>query len=177
MLFDLTLAAFLMLTVFLSALMFFSRRGLSGLGIVLLLPLLLVLCFAVFGGLVPSLGVSTLGAVLSQQVLGINSTLQLSFLFSATLTAVAYLVLTLTRPRQTTTPVLLSLSVVIVASVCLLCTQHFLVIFLSFELLLLSSLLLLRLTSKSERVLEAVMEMFLWTLVGSLGLFFAFTSL
>jgi len=41
------------------------------------------------------------------------------------------------------------------------------IIFISFELLLLVSLNLLKLTSKSERILEAVGEMFLWTLFGS----------
>lgn len=42
--------------------------------------------------------------------------------------------------------------------------------FVSFEFLLLSALYMLLLTSKSERVRDAALEMFLWTLVGSAGL-------
>lgn len=46
---------------------------------------------------------------------------------------------------------------------------------LSFELLLLVSLYLLRLTSKSERIGEAVAEMFFWTLCGSICLLLGFS--
>lgn len=42
--------------------------------------------------------------------------------------------------------------------------------FFSFEFLLLSALYMLLLTSKSERVRDAALEMFIWTLVGSAGL-------
>lgn len=42
--------------------------------------------------------------------------------------------------------------------------------FVSFEFLLLSALYMLLLTSKSERVRDAALEMFIWTLVGSAGL-------
>jgi formate hydrogenlyase subunit 3/multisubunit Na+/H+ antiporter MnhD subunit len=44
----------------------------------------------------------------------------------------------------------------------------------AFELLLLVSLYLLRLTAKSDRVLLAAVEMFFWTLVGSLALLLSF---
>jgi NADH-quinone oxidoreductase subunit M len=47
----------------------------------------------------------------------------------------------------------------------------------TFELLLLASLYLLRLTSKSERINEAVTEMFLWTVLGSACLLLAFCLL
>lgn len=51
------------------------------------------------------------------------------------------------------------------------------VLFICFELLLLLSLYLLRLTSKSERVVEASVEMFFWTLFGSAALLLLFAWL
>lgn len=56
-------------------------------------------------------------------------------------------------------------------------TESLAVMFVCFELLLLLSLYLLRLTSKSERVLEASTEMFFWTLFGSLALLALFAWL
>ena len=52
--------------------------------------------------------------------------------------------------------------------------KSYFVMFLLFEVLLLLSLGLLRLTSKSERVGEAISEMFLWTLFGSFFLLLGF---
>jgi NADH-quinone oxidoreductase subunit M len=59
----------------------------------------------------------------------------------------------------------------------LLFTQQLVVFFVSFELLLLGALFLLKFTSKSERVDEAVAEMAFWTLLGSLGLLAGFLPL
>jgi formate hydrogenlyase subunit 3/multisubunit Na+/H+ antiporter MnhD subunit len=49
--------------------------------------------------------------------------------------------------------------------------------FVSFECLLLVSIGLLKLTSKSERIGEAISEMFMWTLFGSFFLLLGFFSL
>jgi formate hydrogenlyase subunit 3/multisubunit Na+/H+ antiporter MnhD subunit len=67
-----------------------------------------------------------------------------------------------------------ALGIVILAGVVLLSTSSLFSLLISFETLLLTSLFLLRLTSKSERVLEAVLEMLLWTLVGSVCLLLSF---
>lgn len=56
-------------------------------------------------------------------------------------------------------------------------TDSLIVFLISFELLLVVALYLLRLTSKSERVDEAVVEMTFWTLLGSLCLFAGFLPL
>lgn len=56
------------------------------------------------------------------------------------------------------------------AGLAFLSTNSLWLMFISFEFLLLSALYMLLLTSKSERVRDAALEMFMWTLVGSAGL-------
>lgn len=80
----------------------------------------------------------------------------------------------LTKPSAVKFSALNSLGLILVSGFIFTFTEHLLFIFLSFELLLLSSLFLLRLTAKSERIGEAVTEMFFWTLAGSLFLFLGF---
>jgi len=70
-----------------------------------------------------------------------------------------------------------ALTLLLGAGVLFLYTTSNFLIFVTFECLLLISLYLLRLTSKSERILEATLEMFAWTLAGSFCLFFAFVGL
>ena len=67
------------------------------------------------------------------------------------------------------------------SSICLLIAGYFLcttnsliVLIIAFEAILLVALLLLQATSKSERILEATLEFFMWALVGSLFLLCAF---
>ena len=82
--------------------------------------------------------------------------------------------LTLTRPHLQTARVLGCLvGLVGIAGAFIVATQLFWWLLL-FELLLLLSLYLLRLTSKSERINEAVAEMFFWTVFGSACLLLAF---
>jgi NADH:ubiquinone oxidoreductase subunit 2 (subunit N) len=80
----------------------------------------------------------------------------------------------LTKPSMVRFSALNALSLILISGFIFTFTEHLLFIFLSFELLLLSSLYLLRLTAKSERIGEAVTEMFFWTLAGSLFLFLGF---
>lgn len=56
------------------------------------------------------------------------------------------------------------------AGLIFLATDSLWLMFVAFEFLLLSALYMLLLTSKSERVRDAALEMFIWTLVGSAGL-------
>lgn len=81
--------------------------------------------------------------------------------------------LTLTRPSsQNAQAILCALLLLVIGGGFVYATQLFWWL-LMFELLLLTSLYLLRLTSKSDRVGEAVAEMFFWTLAGSVCLLLA----
>lgn len=105
------------------------------------------------------------------------TTLQVSFFLAAAITSLIYLALILTRAHRLQSVALFYFIFVVSAATLMLVTSAVLFIFLCFELLLLASLGLLKLTSKSERVLEAMEEMFLWTLVGSVCLFVGFMFL
>lgn len=65
----------------------------------------------------------------------------------------------------------------LITGIAFLTTDNLFIFFISFELILLVSLFLLRLTSKTERIFEAVTEMATWTLFGSLFLLAGFSSL
>lgn len=71
-----------------------------------------------------------------------------------------FFVYLLTKPELIKFSALNALGFILVAGFIFTFTDHLLFIFVSFELLLLSSLYLLRLTAKSERIGEAVTEMF-----------------
>jgi formate hydrogenlyase subunit 3/multisubunit Na+/H+ antiporter MnhD subunit len=72
---------------------------------------------------------------------------------------VLFLFLLTGKARNVVAPTLLALAVILAAGVSFTLTCSLFVFFVSFELLLLAALFLLRLTSKSERVDEAVAEM------------------
>jgi hypothetical protein len=74
--------------------------------------------------------------------------------------ACSFSALTLTRPAGTAAGAVVGLGVLLGVGVLFATTASLLVWLIAFELLLLSSLYLLRLTSKSERIGEAVAEMF-----------------
>lgn len=105
------------------------------------------------------------------------TTLQVSFFLAAVITSLIYLALILTRTQRLQSAALFYFIFIVSAATLMLVTSAVIFIFLCFELLLLASLGLLKLTSKSERVLEAMEEMFLWTLVGSVCLFVGFIFL
>lgn len=64
--------------------------------------------------------------------------------------------------------------VVVSSGMVLISATTMLLLLTSFEVMLLAALALLRNTSKSERAVEALSEMFLWALVGSACLIFGF---
>jgi hypothetical protein len=83
------------------------------------------------------------------------------FLLAATLPTLAFLALLVARPARIVRAGLRGLCVLILAGTTFVVAQSLLALVLSFELLLLTSIYLLQLTSKSERVLDAALEMFL----------------
>jgi formate hydrogenlyase subunit 3/multisubunit Na+/H+ antiporter MnhD subunit len=89
------------------------------------------------------------------------TTLQVSFFLAAVITSLIYLALILTRAHRLQSVALFYFIFIVSAATLMLVTSAVIFIFLCFELLLLASLGLLKLTSKSERVLEAMEEMFL----------------
>lgn len=118
-------------------------------------------------------GLMTLRSPLSWISGGISN-LQLAFLTSAGITAIVFLIFISSKPAPIYTQASLSLFFIIGAGVLFIMTDSLLVMLICFELLLLASLYLLRLTSKSERVIEASVEMLIWTLVGSAALLIFF---
>ncbi len=91
--------------------------------------------------------------------------------FGALLTAgLAFFILSQTRPTAVVGPTSVAGLVSLSAGLVFLSTDSLWLMFVSFEFLLLSALYMLLLTSKSERVRDAALEMFMWTLVGSAGL-------
>lgn len=100
-----------------------------------------------------------------------------AFLISGVLTATVFVALVGNKPQPITITALYTIMLILVAGFTVISTSSIALLFVFFELLLLASLYLLRLTSKSERVIEASIEMFFWTLVGSLALLIAFTWL
>lgn len=101
----------------------------------------------------------------------------IAFLASAVLATAVFLALVLTKPLAILRQVLAAVTLVISAGMVFFLTESLLTFFVAFELLLLASLYLLRLTSKSERVIDASTEMFFWTLFGSAALLVAFSWL
>lgn len=95
-------------------------------------------------------------------------------LLIALLTSVVYSALTPVRLASVNRKSALTLSLLALTSAAFINTRGLLGLFIFFEALLLLSLNLLILTSKSERILEAALEMFLWTVAGSVGLIFLF---
>lgn len=86
-------------------------------------------------------------------------------------------VLVLTRPEQESQRATLALACLVLFGLGFVYGEHLGWWLLSFELLVLVSLFLLRLTSKSERIADAATEMLYWALVGSLGLITAVLNL
>ena len=81
-----------------------------------------------------------------------------------------FFLLSQTRPTAVLGGTSLAGLVSLAAGLVFIATDSLWVMFFSFEFLLLSALYMLLLTSKSERVRDAALEMFIWTLVGSAGL-------
>jgi formate hydrogenlyase subunit 3/multisubunit Na+/H+ antiporter MnhD subunit len=99
---------------------------------------------------------------------------QSATLIAAILPVCSFILLIACRPIKRIKVLFGALGFLAVIGLVFVLASSLLQIFLAFELLLLTSLYLLRLTAKSDRVLEAATEMFFWTLVGSLGLFVGF---
>jgi formate hydrogenlyase subunit 3/multisubunit Na+/H+ antiporter MnhD subunit len=81
-----------------------------------------------------------------------------------------FFILSQSRPATVVGPTTVAGLVSLSAGLVFLSTDSLWLMFVSFEFLLLSALYMLLLTSKSERVRDAALEMFMWTLVGSAGL-------
>jgi len=99
---------------------------------------------------------------------------QKSTLLACILPLIIFFNQTLSKPGHLRFAALNAVLFVVIAGLVFVVSSQLVVIFFSFELLLLSSLYLLRLTAKSERIGEAVTEMFFWTLAGSIFLFVGF---
>jgi hypothetical protein len=86
--------------------------------------------------------------------------LQVSFLMAGVFTSLVYFTLVLAKGSPASKAVFAWFGVINLAGAAMVLTPSLLIFFFSFELLLFSSLGLLRLTAKTERVLEAAQEMF-----------------
>lgn len=102
------------------------------------------------------------------------STYTTSFLIACFCTLSIFFALMLSRQEVLASAVLLNLSFLVIVSFCFIYTKSLVLMLVTFESLLLVSLNMLRLTSKSERISEAVSEMFMWTLFGSFFLLIGF---
>lgn len=103
--------------------------------------------------------------------------LGLAFLAIAFSAVVIFLLLLPWRAPLVNLRIATNLALLVVIGGALIWTSSLVVTLLSFECLLLISLNLLLVTSKSERILEAAVEMFMWTVVGSIGLLIGFIYL
>lgn len=103
---------------------------------------------------------------------GIHGEWRYSMLLACFLPSTLFGLLLLTKPNAATLRSLASLAFLLAVGVVFILTNLLLWWLIAFELLLLVSLYLLRLTSKSERIGDAVAEMFFWTLAGSICLLF-----
>ena len=101
----------------------------------------------------------------------------MSFLLPCAITVSIFFALLLARPAALVLGAYFYLALLLVASLVFVFTPSLVWMFVAFECLLLTSLGLLKLTSKSERIGEAVSEMFMWTLFGSFFLLLGFFSL
>lgn len=81
-----------------------------------------------------------------------------------------FFILSQSRPSAVAGPTTAAGFISLSAGLVFMSTSSLWLMFISFEFLLLSALYMLLLTSKSERVRDAALEMFVWTLVGSAGL-------
>lgn len=98
-----------------------------------------------------------------------DSTL-LSFVSALCVTSIIFLAMLLCRPQPLIARIVFNFILLGALSIAFITTSNFLIMFIIFECLLFVSLNILRLTSKSERVSEAISEMFMWTLLGSVFL-------
>jgi len=96
---------------------------------------------------------------------------------AASVPVLTFLLLTLTRPTARTLSAYFALGFLVAVGLLFTFTSSLFMMLLAFELLLLVSLYLLRLTAKSDRVLDAAAEMFFWTLAGSVALLVSFIFL
>ena len=119
---------------------------------------------------------SSLKAVIFNQTTTLT-VLQQALFASGILTSVIFVSIIVTKPSTIIFNAMISLFILAGIAFVFSTTESLILFLVAFELLLLTSLYLLRLTSKSERVIEASVEMFFWTLIGSLALLTAFTWL
>jgi formate hydrogenlyase subunit 3/multisubunit Na+/H+ antiporter MnhD subunit len=95
---------------------------------------------------------------------------EISIFITVFVTFLTFFLLILTRSPKVIKVSTMHLFVLFFITFGIVHSNSLIIIFFFFELLLLISINLLRVTSKSERVLEAVNEMYFWTLFGSLFL-------
>lgn len=75
------------------------------------------------------------------------------------------------KQTQASTGFVITLFFIYCGGLILLTNYNLISLVIGFELMLLSSLFLLKITSKSDRALEAIVEMFVWSIIGSFFLF------
>jgi NADH:ubiquinone oxidoreductase subunit 4 (subunit M) len=130
---------------------------------------LFILCGRVGAGSLAEMFSTVVGGAIAASLVG---GWQYSTLLACVLPSIVFGFLFVTKPTGFTLRGLLALGFLLFAGILFVITDTLLWWLISFELLLLVSLYLLRLTSKSERIGEAVTEMFFWTLAGSICLLF-----
>lgn len=144
----------------------------------LISPILLV-CIFILMFLHDTLFMLNAGILHDQIFLFINSYSQfsnavLAVLIASFITITVFFTLSLTRPQQAISSINKNLFFLFIVSCFFLFNKSFIWLLIAFECLLLISLNILKLTSKSERIGEALSEMFMWTLFGSFFLLMGF---
>ncbi len=106
-----------------------------------------------------------------------SNDLVISFLIACFITISIFFILILTRPYMIIISAIYYIFLLLIVSFIFIFSSFLPNMFLAFEALLLIALGLLKLTSKSERIGEAISEMFMWTLFGSFFLLLGFFTL
>lgn len=117
------------------------------------------------------MGISSDQTILSSAHIPVfSATTSLSFLIACFVTLSVFFCLMLTRQSALVSVASWYILALTGVSIIFIFSDSVVTLFICFECLLLLALGLLKLTSKSERISEAISEMFMWTLFGSLFL-------
>jgi formate hydrogenlyase subunit 3/multisubunit Na+/H+ antiporter MnhD subunit len=106
-----------------------------------------------------------------------STELTVSFIIACFCTVGIFFILLLLRPGILIISAYFYIGLLVIVSLVFIFCPSLFGMFIAFECLLLIAIGLLKLTSKSERIGEAISEMFMWTLFGSFFLLLGFFSL
>lgn len=96
------------------------------------------------------------------------------FIFSFFWVFLIFIINTSLKNKKVLSIILFTVALILISSLLILLSNYIFLIIIGFEIMLLCSLLLLKLTIKTDRGYEAILEMFLWGFIGS---FFLIISL